>query len=204
MPYTIVRVPHPSRARHLRLAVLLSVFLLWPFLSAGVPAHAQSAESTETGENAKPKRPPRLTLAQIQDVLSGDDRKRRKNAVAQLRTMANKGDTLAQTYLADLYFQGRGVVHNYPLAAYWYEVAAKRGNTDAQFKLAGMYRDNIGVVQTGGAVRDWLMKAAEGGHGEARRLLLSQGLTPPPLKPITPITVTKKKSKDDTDAAATD
>lgn len=173
---------------------------------AEVPPPAKEAEAAPpaAGSDAGPEGGTgqtgrtRLDLAAIRKAIDtdGDDKVAIKPVVAQLRTMAGKGDTVAQVYLGDLYLKGHKVIRNYPMAAYWYEQAAKKGNSEAQFKLAGMYRDNIGVVQTGEAAQDWLIRAAAAGHVKARRLLGEWGIKPPPVKPVKPMAPKKKKKKD--------
>lgn len=172
--------------------------------NAEVPPPAEVAD----GEPKARKPLPRLALPEIREAIeaaAGDAEADIKPVVAQLRTMAGKGDTLAQVFLGDLYLKGGPVIRNYPMAAYWYEEAAKKGNTEAQFKLAGLYRDNVGVVQTGEAAQDWLIRAAAAGHVEARRMLLEWGVEPPPIKPLQPMKPKKKSKKGDAekeDAAA--
>jgi TPR repeat protein len=58
------------------------------------------------------------------------------------RPLAEQGDAKAQTALARLYAQGRGVPRDYTAAMSWYRKAAAQGDDEAQEALARLYADN--------------------------------------------------------------
>ena len=66
--------------------------------------------------------------------------------VQSLLKTARSGDAVAQLKMGDLHMQGRGVLHNYSLAAAWYTKAAKGGNAKAQRKLGLMHLRAEGVA----------------------------------------------------------
>ncbi|EJD6374578.1 sel1 repeat family protein [Providencia rettgeri] len=53
---------------------------------------------------------------------------------------ANKpSDPMAQFYLAEMYFEGKGVSKNYSRAIEWYIKSANQGYADAQLELGYLY-----------------------------------------------------------------
>jgi uncharacterized protein len=54
---------------------------------------------------------------------------------------AEKGDSIAQFAVGELYDRGRGVSKDYKEAIRWYTKAAENGNSCARFNLAEMYLD---------------------------------------------------------------
>jgi len=79
--------------------------------------------------------------------------------LARLRDKAKKGDANAQAELGDLYFDGRLVEQNIPLATQWYTLAAQRGNTYAQYELGILYHDGIGFEADEKKSNEWFLKA---------------------------------------------
>ena len=67
----------------------------------------------------------------------------------------------AQYALARMYFEGRGVLHDYGLAVDWYLRAAEGGHPVAQFLAGRMYRDGWGVEADAVTALQWFILAAE-------------------------------------------
>lgn len=88
-------------------------------------------------------------------------------AVRLLQQQALNGNAAAETRLASLYSQGRGVEQSYDRALLWYRRAAKRRFADAQYNLGSMYLLGEGVLQSDSKARDWYAKAAAQGHEAA-------------------------------------
>jgi uncharacterized protein len=81
--------------------------------------------------------------------------------VAGLTGKAKTGSVRAQTMLADIYLQGKGVIKDPAKAAYWMEMAAKQGDVTAQFNIAMMYGRGDGVTANSETAFQWFLKAAE-------------------------------------------
>ena len=80
---------------------------------------------------------------------------------------ANKGHTDAQTDLAAMYAEGRGVDMDGLKAARWYRRAAEGGNVRAQYNLAVMYHLGQGVGQNFDDAIQWYENAARQGDANA-------------------------------------
>ncbi len=80
---------------------------------------------------------------------------------------ANKGHTDAQTNLAAMYAEGRGVDLDGHQAARWYRRAAEGGNVRAQYNLAVMYHLGQGVGQSFDDAIRWYENAARQGDANA-------------------------------------
>lgn len=83
------------------------------------------------------------------------------------RKAAEKGNTDAQTNLALMYTEGRGVDLNALEAARWYRKAAEAGNVRAQYALALMYHLGQGVSQDYADAIRWYENAARQGDPNA-------------------------------------
>lgn len=84
--------------------------------------------------------------------------------VAELQSLAEKGDAQAQFLLGEAYRFGHAVPRDYALAYRWYILAAKQGNPKAQYYVAL-------VDHTAGdyiASSNWLIEAGRQGHAEAQ------------------------------------
>jgi uncharacterized protein len=68
-------------------------------------------------------------------------------AVAILRPLAERGQTLPQTILARLYATGHGAKQDFAEAAKWYRAAAAQGSADAQVGLGLLYQSGRGVAE---------------------------------------------------------
>ncbi len=80
---------------------------------------------------------------------------------------ADKGHTDAQTNLAAMYAEGRGVDLDGLKAASWYRKAAEGGNVRAQYNLAVMYHLGQGVNQDFDGAIQWYENAARQGDANA-------------------------------------
>ncbi len=80
---------------------------------------------------------------------------------------ADKGHTDAQTNLAAMYAEGRGVDLDEVKAARWYRKAAEGGNVRAQYNLAVMYHLGQGIGQDFDDAIQWYESAARQGDPNA-------------------------------------
>jgi predicted aspartyl protease len=103
-----------------------------------------------------------------QAVRAGDIR-----ALEQLRTLAGKGDAIAQFNLGVIYQGGDGVPKDVEVAAQWYRKAAEQGYADAQYNLGWMYDAGEGMPRNASVAAKWYRKAAEQGNVEAQFSLAS-------------------------------
>jgi len=95
----------------------------------------------------------------------------RKDYAAVLKIVkppALKGEAWAQSWLADVYRNGEGVVQDHAEAAKWYKLAAQQGNAVAQFNLGVMYAKGQGVVQDYAEAVKWYRLAAQQGDASAQ------------------------------------
>jgi uncharacterized protein len=84
------------------------------------------------------------------------------------RTLADKGDDLAQVRIGNLYWNGRGVSKDDSQAINWGQKAANAGNPEAQTDVGGVYSDGTGVPQDFGQAIAWYLKAANQGYRVAQ------------------------------------
>jgi len=93
-------------------------------------------------------------------------------ALAQLKTLADKGDSQAQSALGFIYYAGFGVPRDTVQAVYWYRKAALQGDAYSAASLGDIY-----ATGDGGMPKDvseavsWRKKAAEGGNRSAQQSL---------------------------------
>jgi predicted aspartyl protease len=104
----------------------------------------------------------------IKAVRTGDVR-----ALEQLRTLAGKGDAIAQFNLGVIYQDGNGVPKDAEVAAQWYRKAADQGYADAQYNLGWMYDAGEGMPRNAPLAAKWYRKAAEQGNADAQFSLAS-------------------------------
>jgi TPR repeat protein len=91
------------------------------------------------------------------------------NQLAVLLAMAEKGDALAQSKLADAYFIGRlGVAENQAEAVRWLRKAAAQNFANAQLNLGNCYWRGQGVDKDVTEAMKWYRKAAEQNVPEAQ------------------------------------
>lgn len=85
------------------------------------------------------------------------------SAAVLLKPEAEQGVKEAQLGLGYLYYAGRGVDQNLPLAARWFSAAAENGEAAAMYNLAWLYGTGEGVQANSAKRASWLEKAAEAG-----------------------------------------
>jgi uncharacterized protein len=76
------------------------------------------------------------------------------------RKAAEQGDTVAQTNLGNLYYDGPGVLRDYAQAVLWYRKAAEQGDADAQDSLGDLYLHGQGVPRDYAEAYFWYDLAA--------------------------------------------
>jgi TPR repeat protein len=95
----------------------------------------------------------------------------RENFVSAARILepyAERGDSVAQTYMGFMYETGRGVPQNYTMAAHWYRRAAEQGNDTAQYTLGLLYDKGFGVRRDLVEANKWLNLSAAAGTKDNR------------------------------------
>lgn len=84
--------------------------------------------------------------------------------LARMMPLAEAGDAVAQTAVAEAYFYGRGTETNREVAVSWYRLAADAGNADAQASLGLCLFRGWGCEKNLEEAADWYGKAAEQGN----------------------------------------
>jgi TPR repeat protein len=123
--------------------------------AAGQPAAASEESPNEWYQRA---------LALDRPGASGNDL---ASASYWYQKAAKKGHTDAQTNLAAMYAEGRGVNMNGVEAARWYRKAAEAGNVQAQYNLAIMYHLGQGISRDYDDAIHWYESAARQGDANA-------------------------------------
>lgn len=77
---------------------------------------------------------------------------------------AEKGDPRAQTMVAIMYEEGRGIQQDHKIANEWYMRAAQQGYARAQYLLGARYSIGLGVAKNDAEAFKWIKSAAENGH----------------------------------------
>lgn len=92
----------------------------------------------------------------------------RDRAYKLFRKAADRGHTLAKTFLGNCYTDGDGIQKNHSEAARWYENAlpalrtlAEEGNPMAQIQFGNMYSNGLGVEENNSEAVKWYRRAAE-------------------------------------------
>jgi TPR repeat protein len=80
--------------------------------------------------------------------------------------LAEQRDERAQTYLGVMYLRGEGVPQNFPVAAYWLQLASSAGVPAAQYFFGLMYDKGQGVPRDFVLAQAWLNLAVA--HAEPR------------------------------------
>ncbi len=88
------------------------------------------------------------------------DRQDYAAALQLCRPLAEQGDARAQTCLAGMYYNGKGVQRDYAEAAKWVRKAAEQGYAPAQAYLGVLYWNGQGVPQDAVLAYKWLNLAA--------------------------------------------
>jgi TPR repeat protein len=94
-----------------------------------------------------------------------------KTAIEQFRSGAAQGDALAQFYLGECYFNGRGVPQNFAEGVRWYTKSAEQGQIEAQETLGGIYFFGKGAAQDYALAAKWYRGPAESGKAYPQFLL---------------------------------
>jgi predicted aspartyl protease len=115
------------------------------------------------GQQKQPQARQRTLDELSQAVRAGD-----AQALAQLRTLAGKGDVIAEFNLGAIYQGGDGVPKDAEAAAQWYRKAAEQGYADAQYNLGWMYDAGEGTAKNAAQAATWYRKAAEKGNADAQ------------------------------------
>ena len=89
-------------------------------------------------------------------------------AYRELKSLADRGGSVAQTILGTMYLDGDGVTRDYRQALRWFEAAARQGHTGAQFRLAQLYAAGKAVDQNDDFAQQWFAHAAGRGHPDAQ------------------------------------
>ena len=84
------------------------------------------------------------------------------------RTLAEKGDRVAQSNLGYCYANGEGVAKDQVQAVSWYRKAAEQGHAKAQSNLGVCYKNGEGVAKDQVQAVSWYRKAAEQGLAKAQ------------------------------------
>ena len=91
--------------------------------------------------------------------------------LSQITRLANQGDIISQTNLAEMYYEGKVVPQDYKKALEWTQKAANQGNARAQTALGYMYYDGEGVRQDYQKAFELFTKAANQGDADAQNNL---------------------------------
>ncbi len=91
--------------------------------------------------------------------------------LANIRSVAEQGDTRAQRMLGLMYFSGQGVPKDYSVAARWFQKAAEGGDRTAYVDLGVLYRQGLGVPKDPVAAYMWFSFAAEKGDHYSKTAL---------------------------------
>ena len=144
-----------DRSRRRVRGTFLGAFLAVPILFGSAPAAALWERS---GDHAG-----------VSEALAAGDY---PAVVRMLRQLADDGDMLAQTLLAELYLGELGAAQNMNLAIAWMEQAAAEGSIHAMLRLGSIYKWH-GAQLTGGPMHDswpaavqWFCRAADAGSAE--------------------------------------
>ena len=89
-------------------------------------------------------------------------------ALKQFMTLANKGDAMAQVWVASMYDKGEGVAKDGAEAAKWYRMAATRGNAHAQRQLGIHYFGGANIPTDYVEAERWFRLAALQGDSQAQ------------------------------------
>jgi hypothetical protein len=91
-----------------------------------------------------------------------------QTALTEWRPLAEQGNAAAQTWLGDIYQNGRGVPQDYAEAVKWYRLSAEQGNSTAQTNLGVLYEFGYGVLQSNVMAYMWYNIASANGADVSR------------------------------------
>jgi TPR repeat protein len=92
-----------------------------------------------------------------------------KTAAEVFQAMAERGNTRAQFFLAQIYLNGNGMPRDYAQALKWASAAADKKNPDAQFTLGEIYASGMGVQRDYVQAHMWYSLSASTGDEQAIR-----------------------------------
>ncbi len=92
-------------------------------------------------------------------------------ALKEMKTRADGGDTQSQMVLGNLYYRGEEVKQDLPMAIEWFLKAAAGGHPEAQYAMGMIYYRGEGVERDPRRAAGWLKKAAAQGQVRAQALL---------------------------------
>jgi TPR repeat protein len=87
------------------------------------------------------------------------DTEKVKVSLETLETLAERGHVESAFLLGSIYYNGDGVVVNFPLALKWLRKAADANHAGAQFLLGLMYAEGHGVRRNLDTTVKWFDKA---------------------------------------------
>jgi len=90
-------------------------------------------------------------------------------ALAEFRTLAERGHPDSEFMLGAMYFHGKGVPRDDALAAIWFYKSASKGNPMGQLAFGSLHIRGIGVRQDLVKAYTWLSLAAERGVPQLSR-----------------------------------
>jgi len=96
---------------------------------------------------------------------------REHGEVTELLALAERGNTVAQYNLGEMYHIGEGVPTDYVEAVRWYKLAAKEEHAGSQFNLGVLYANGRGVPQDFAQAVELVQLAAEQNHADAQYAL---------------------------------
>ncbi len=89
------------------------------------------------------------------------------NNFSKQKTLADKGNAVAQSKVGDMYRKGDGVKKDLGSAIAYYTKAAKNNDANAQYQLAKLHINNLGLPTNIKIVLTHLEAAAKQNHGKA-------------------------------------
>ena len=92
----------------------------------------------------------------------------KKNAIAEAKAAAEKGDASAQFRYAEMLRDGRGMAKNVREAVMWTRKAADAGHAPAQCQMGLFYMNGLGIDRDEDKAVEWLAKAAAQNHTQAQ------------------------------------
>ena len=75
---------------------------------------------------------------------------------------------MAQHFLGEMFYKGKGVNQDYKSAVKWYTLSAEQGNEISQYNLGIMYSFGLGVVPDYLKALKWYMLSSEQGYALAQ------------------------------------
>jgi hypothetical protein len=94
-----------------------------------------------------------------------------KDAYDYFLLAAELGNSVAQSFLGDMYYYGQGVQEDYAEAAKLYRKAAELGDAYAQYSLGWMFDTGKGVTEDCAEAIEWYRKSAAQGYSSAQYIL---------------------------------